>query len=158
MIPAMKAAPGIELAAIASRRPGEAAKWAAEYSIPQSYESYEAILADPTIDAVYLPLANELHKPWVLAAAAAGKHVLCEKPLALDAEEAEEMASGCRRAGVMLMEAFMWRHHPWVAEAQDIIQSGRIGELRLVKMDFSFSIQPGDWRLDPTRGGERFSI
>ncbi len=153
MIPALNAAPNIELAAIASRRPGEAAKWAAEYSIPRSYESYEAILADPGIDAVYLPLANEEHKPWVLAAAAAGKHVLCEKPLALDAEEAEEMASGCRRAGVMLMEAFMWRHHPWVDAAQEIIASGQIGELRLIKMDFSFQIQPGDWRLDPARGG-----
>lgn len=153
MIPALQAAPGIELVAIASRRPGEATKWAAEFSIRRSYESYEAILADPDIDAVYLPLANEQHKPWVLAAAAAGKHVLCEKPLALDAAEAEEMASACRRAGVMLMEAFMWRHHPWVAEAQEIIQSGRIGELRLVKMDFSFTIQPDDWRLDPTRGG-----
>lgn len=153
MIPAMQAAPGIELAAIASRRAGEAAKWAAEFDIPRSYETYEAILADPAIDAVYLPLANEQHKSWVLTAAAAGKHVLCEKPLALDAEEAEEMASGCRRAGVMLMEAFMWRHHPWVAEAQEIIQSGRIGELRLIKMDFSFTIQPDDWRLDPARGG-----
>lgn len=153
MIPALQNAPGIELAAIASRRQGEAAKWAAEYAIPRSYESYEAILADPAIDAVYLPLANEQHKPWVLAAAAAGKHLLCEKPLALDAEETEEMASGCRRAGVMLMEAFMWRHHPWVAEAQEIIKSGRIGELLLIKMDFSFQIQPGDWRLDPARGG-----
>lgn len=153
MIPAMRAAPGIELSAIASGRAGEAAKWAAEYEIPRSYESYKAILADRAIDAVYLPLANEQHKPWVLAAAAAGKHVLCEKPLALDAAEAEEMASACRRAGVMLMEAFMWRHHPWVAAAQEIIGSGRIGELRLIKMDFSFTIQPGDWRLDPARGG-----
>jgi len=153
MIPAMQAAPDVELAAIASRRPGEAAKWAAEYKIPRSYESYEAILADPGIDAVYLPLANEQHKQWVMAAAAAGKHVLCEKPIALDAAEAEEMASACRRAGVMLMEAFMWRHHPWVAAALEIISSGKIGQLRLIKMDFSFSIQPGDWRLDPTRGG-----
>jgi xylose dehydrogenase (NAD/NADP) len=153
MIPALRAAPGIELTAIASRRPGEAAKWAAEFKIPQSHESYEAILADPSIDAVYLPLANEQHKPWVLAAAAAGKHVLCEKPLALDSADAEEMASACRRAGVMLMEAFMWRHHPWVAAAKDILAEGKIGELRLIKMDFSFSIQPADWRLDPQRGG-----
>jgi len=110
-------------------------------------------VADPDIDAVYIPLPNELHRPWTLAAAAAGKHVLCEKPLGLDTADAEAIVAGCQRHGVVLMEAFMWRHHPRVAHARRMLAEGQLGELRLVKMDFSFDIDRGDWRLDPLRGG-----
>lgn len=153
MISAIQTSGQAELTAISSRRSGQAAAWAAEYHIPRAYDNYTAVLADREIDAVYLPLANEEHLTWVLKAAAAGKHVLCEKPLALDVAQAETMVSACRRAGVMLMEAFMWRHHPRVDAARELIAAGAIGELRLIKMDFSFTIDPLDWRLDPARGG-----
>ncbi len=152
MIEALQTSGETQLAAIASRRPGQAQAWATEFQIPTAYESYEALLADPAIDAVYLPLANQEHKPWVLKAAAEGKHILCEKPLALDVPEAEEMISAARRAGVMLMEAFMWRHHPRVTKIRELLASGRFGELRLLKMDFSFTIDQGDWRLVPGTG------
>jgi predicted dehydrogenase len=123
------------------------------------HDSYAALIADPAIDAVYIPLPNELHKPWVLAAAQAGKHVLCEKPLALDVAEAQEMVDGCRRHGVILHEAFMWRHQSRVAHARKMLAGGQLGELRLVKMDFSFDIDRTDWRLDPQRaGGAIFDI
>ncbi|MGC3965936.1 MAG: Gfo/Idh/MocA family oxidoreductase [Pirellulales bacterium] len=113
----------------------------------------KALVADPEVDAVYLPLPNELHRPWALQAAAAGKHVLCEKPLGLDATDAAAIVDGCRAAGVVLMEGFMWRHHPRVALARQMLAEGKLGELRLVKMDFSFVIDPNDWRLDAARGG-----
>lgn len=142
-----------ELTALASRNGQTAAAWAAEFGIPKSYASYEALLDDPDIDAVYLPLPNELHLPWVRAAAEAGKHVLCEKPLGLDLADAEEIVATCRESNVLLMEAFMWRHHPRVAKARQLIADGTLGELRLVKMDFSFTIDLADWRLDPARGG-----
>lgn len=138
--------------AIASRRPGEAAAWAAEYGWARAYDGYEALIADRDVDAVYIPLSNELHREWTLRAAAAGKHVLCEKPLAMHAAEAEEMVDGCRRAGVVLMEAFMWRHHPRVTRVREWLRDGALGQLLAVKMDFSFDIQRDDWRLDPRRG------
>jgi predicted dehydrogenase len=98
-------------------------------------------------------LSNDLHLPYTLLAAAAGKHVLCEKPLARTADEAAQMVVACSRNGVILMEAFMWRHHPRVGRARELIASGELGELRLVKMDFSFDIDRGDWRLQRAQGG-----
>ena len=98
--------------ALASRDPATAQAWAEEFGVPRAYASYQQVLDDPEVDAVYIPLPNELHQPWVTAAADAGKHVLCEKPLALDAREARAMVEHCRRRGVLLMEAFMWRHQP----------------------------------------------
>jgi len=145
--------PSAKLHGIASRDGATAKSWAAELGIPSAYDSYEALLADPAIDAVYIPLPNELHKPWVFAAAAAGKHILCEKPLAIDAAEAQLMVDECHRRGVTLMEAFMWRHQARVACARAMLAAGELGELRLVKMDFSFDIDRSDWRLDPKRGG-----
>jgi D-xylose 1-dehydrogenase (NADP+, D-xylono-1,5-lactone-forming) len=152
-------APGIRasatgvLHALASRDPAVARDWAAEFGVPRAHASYEDLLADPEIDAVYIPLPNELHRPWVTAAADAGKHVLCEKPLALDAREAEAMVQHCRSRGVLLMEAFMWRHQPRTLELRRLIRGGAIGELRLIRSSFSFPIAAGDWRLDPARGG-----
>lgn len=153
IIPALQKSPAAKLRGIASREAGTARAWADEFQIPVAHDSYDALLADPSIDAVYIPLPNELHLPWVLAAAAAGKHVLCEKPLARTAAEAEEIVDGCRRHGVLLMEAFMWRHHPRVAHAQAMLAAGQLGTLRQVKMDFSLDIARTDWRLDPRRGG-----
>jgi predicted dehydrogenase len=98
-------------------------------------------------------LTNELHRPWVDAAADAGKHVLCEKPLALNAAEARAMVAHCRSRGVVLMEAFMWRHQPRTAALRRLVAEGTIGELRLIRSSFSFTIDPNDWRLDPARGG-----
>jgi predicted dehydrogenase len=141
------------LTTIASRNHGTAQQWAAEFGIPKTYGSYEQILLDPDIDAVYIPLPNELHKPWVEAAADAGKHILCEKPLALDAVEAEAMVDYCKARKVVLREAFMWRHQPRTLEILQKVSEGAIGTLRLIRSAFSFNIDPSDWRLDPARGG-----
>ena len=114
------------------------------------------MLADPDIDAVYIPLPNHLHAPWTIAAARAGKHVLCEKPLALTATEAQGMIDACREAGVLLMEAFMYRHHPsWLA-VRELVASGRIGRLAAVDSWFSyFNDDPANIRniLDIGRRG-----
>jgi predicted dehydrogenase len=127
--------------------------WAGEFQVPRAYARYEELLSDPEVEAVYIPLPNELHKTWVTAAADAGKHVLCEKPLARNAEEARAMIDHCRARGVVLMEAFMWRHQPRTTALRQLVADGAIGELRLVRSSFSFSIDPSDWRLDPARGG-----
>ena len=153
LIPGIQASKTGRLAALASRNPDAARAWCDEFKIPKSHGSYQALLDDPEIDAVYLPLPNELHKPWVIAAADAGKHVLCEKPLAINAVEAQEMVEYCRSRGVLLMEAFMWRHQPRSSELKARVAAGLIGDLRLVRSSFSFPIDPGDWRLDPARGG-----
>jgi D-xylose 1-dehydrogenase (NADP+, D-xylono-1,5-lactone-forming) len=153
MIEGIQSSGVAELAAIASRRGETAHAWAAEYGIPRAYDSYEALLADPGIEAVYIPLANDQHAKITMLAAAAGKHVLCEKPLARTVDEAAQMAAACRRHGVILMEAFMWRHHPRVRRVCEMIAAGELGELRLVKMDFSFDIDRNDWRLQAQQGG-----
>ncbi len=141
------------LHALSSRDGAVARSWAQEFGIPRAHGSYQALLADPEIDAVYIPLPNELHRPWVMAAADAGKHVLCEKPLALEAREAMAMVEHCRNRGVLLIEAFMWRHQERTLRIRKMVQDGTIGDLRLVRSSFSFPIAPDDWRLDPTRGG-----
>ncbi|MBX6312672.1 MAG: Gfo/Idh/MocA family oxidoreductase [Isosphaeraceae bacterium] len=141
------------LVALASRDGTTARAWAEEFGIPRAYGSYQELLDDPEIQAVYIPLPNELHRPWTLAAADAGKHILCEKPLALDAAEAEVMAAHCRSRGVLLMEAFMWRHQPRTTALRQLVAEGAIGTLRLIRSSFSFPIVPGDWRLVPSRGG-----
>ena len=111
---------------------------AARHGIERVHGSYEALLADPEVDAVYIPLPNHLHREWTIAAARAGKHVLCEKPLAMTAAEAEQMVAVCERAGVRLMEAFMYRLHPsWLA-VREIVASGRIGRLLAVQSWFSY--------------------
>jgi predicted dehydrogenase len=138
VIPGIAAAPNCAVVAIGSRDAGAAEAVAAEHGIPRAYGSYEALLADPEVDAVYIPLPNHLHAPWTIAAAQAGKHVLCEKPLALTAAEAQTMIIACERAGVSLMEAFMYRHHPsWVA-VRELVASGRIGPPLAVQSWFSF--------------------
>lgn len=141
------------LVAIASRERSRADAWAKEFEIPRAHGSYEELLEDPDVQAVYIPLPNELHLPLVLAAADAGKHVLCEKPLALNATEARRMVEHCRGRGVALMEAFMWRHQPRTAELRRRVADGEIGELRLIRSSFSFVLEGHDWRLDPARGG-----
>lgn len=153
LVPGIQQSGSGTLAALASRDGATAESWAKEFGIARSYGSYEELVRDPDIDAVYIPLPNELHRPWTIAAADAGKHVLCEKPLALDAAEAEVMVEHCRARGVVLMEAFMWRHQPRTDALRRLVADGRIGTLRLVRTSFSFPIDPSDWRLDPSRGG-----
>jgi predicted dehydrogenase len=153
LIPGLRASVRNELLALASRDRTRVQAWAEEFQVPRAYARYEELLADPDVDAVYIPLPNELHKVWVNAAADAGKHVLCEKPLALDAAEARAMVDHCRAQNVVLMEAFMWRHQPRTAALRRLVAEGAIGALRLIRSSFSFVIDPGDWRLDPSRGG-----
>lgn len=138
VIPGIQAAPSCEVVAIASRDPARGRLFAAQLGIEKLHESYEALLADPAVDAVYIPLPNHLHAEWTIAAARAGKHVLCEKPLALRAADAERMIEACEASGVQLMEAFMYRHHPsWVA-VRELAAAGRIGQLVAVQSWFSF--------------------
>ena len=157
MIAGIRSSGVAEVAAIASRKTEVVRSWAEEFAIPRHYDAYEVLLADPAIDAVYVPLPNELHAKYAIQAAAAGKHVLCEKPLARTVDEAAQIVAACRRYGVMLMEAFMWRHHPRVTRARQMLDEGQLGDLRLIKMDFSFDIDRADWRLDPARGVARCS-
>ena len=138
VIPGIQRAANCEVVAIASRDRSLADRVAMELGIPTAHGSYEALLADPTVDAVYIPLPNHLHAPWAIAAAEAGKHVLCEKPLAMTAADAQRMVEVADRAGVRLMEAFMYRLHPsWVA-VRELVESGRIGRLTAVQSWFSF--------------------
>jgi len=138
VIPAMQKARRCRVVAIGSRDIAAARDVAAEQGIPRAYGSYGALLADPDVDAVYIPLPNHLHLEWTLAAARAGKHVLCEKPLALSSADAREMVAACERAGVRLMEAFMYRLHPsWVA-VREMVAAGRIGRLMAVQSWFSY--------------------
>ena len=138
VIPGIQRGERSEVVAIASRDAALAGRVADELGIPTAHASYQALLADPDVEAVYIPLPNHLHKPWAIAAARAGKHVLCEKPLALTARDAEEMIEACDREGVRLMEAFMYRLHPsWVA-AREMVAAGRIGRLQAVQSWFSY--------------------
>lgn len=153
LIPGIRESRSSTLQAIASRDVSTAKAWAEEFAIPHAHGSYQQLIEDPEVDAVYIPLPNELHRPWIMAAADAGKDVLCEKPLALDWAEARLVVEHCRDRGVMLMEAFMWRHQPRTLEIRKRVVEGAIGELRLIRASFSFPMQGDDWRLDPARGG-----
>jgi predicted dehydrogenase len=154
VIPAMQRSQRCEVVAIASRDASRAAAAAAELGIARSYGSYQELLADPEIDAVYNPLPNHLHAEWTLRAAEAGKHVLCEKPLAMDAAQAQGVVDGCRRAGVKLMEAFMYRLHPQWVRARELVAQGRLGELRAIQSFFSYSnVDPANIRNIPEYGG-----
>ena len=147
VIPATQKAHRCEVVSIASRDGERAARTAAELGIPRAHEGYEALLSDPDVDAVYIPLPNSQHAAWTIAAARARKHVLCEKPLAMTAAEAEEMVRACATEGVLLMEAFMYRLHPSWEAVRELVASGRIGRLRAVQSWFSyFNDDPNDIR------------
>jgi len=160
VVPGIQKADRCRVVAIASRDGRQARRVADELGIATAHDSYEALLADPEVDAVYIPLPNHLHAEWTIAAARAGKHVLCEKPLALTATDAERMIEACRGEGVRLMEAFMYRLHPsWVA-VRDLVASGRIGRLVSVQSWFSyFNDDPADIRnIRASGGGALFDI
>jgi predicted dehydrogenase len=138
VIPAIQRAERCEVVAIASRSRDRAAAAAARLGIPRAYGSYEELLACGDVEAVYIPLPNDGHAEWTIKAAEAGKHVLCEKPLALSAAQAEEMAGACAAAGVKLAEAFMYRHHPAWVETVRLVREGAIGRLQAVQSFFSY--------------------
>jgi len=138
VIPGMRRAGRVEVVAIASRDLAQARTVADRLAIPRAHGSYQALLADPEVDAVYVPLPNHMHAEWAIAATQAGKHVLCEKPLATTSTDAQRMVDSARAAGVHLMEAFMYRHHPsWVA-VRELVAAGRIGHLTAVQTWFSY--------------------
>ncbi|MEZ6053206.1 MAG: Gfo/Idh/MocA family oxidoreductase [Planctomycetaceae bacterium] len=153
LAPGLAESPAAKLYALASQRPGVAAKWAEKYGAAKAYDSYEEVLADADVQAVYIPCTGELHHQWTIAAAKAGKHVLCEKPLARTVAEAQEMIAACDEAGVILQEAFMWRHHPRTQRAKQLLDEGAIGDLRIIVVSFSFDIDRSDWRLNLDKGG-----
>ncbi|MGZ5290683.1 MAG: Gfo/Idh/MocA family protein [Actinomycetota bacterium] len=154
VIPGIRTAARCEVVAIASRDLARAEAAASELAIGRAHGSYEDLLADPDVDAVYIPLPNHLHAEWTIAAARAGKHVLCEKPLAMTAADAERMIEACQAEGVHLMEAFMYRLHPTWEAVRELVASGRIGELRAVQSWFSyFNDDPANIRNIPEAGG-----
>jgi len=139
VIPGMLQSQHCEMVGIASRNQGKARMVAAELGLPKSYGSYEELLADPEIEAVYIPLPNHLHVPWSIRALDAGKHVLCEKPIGLSSAEAEElMAASARHPHLKVMEAFMYRHHPQWQRARQLAREGSIGDLRTIQTFFSY--------------------
>ena len=131
---------GVEIAAVASRDGAKAQAYAAEHGIARAHGSYEELLADDELDAVYISLPNGMHHEWTLQAIDAGKHVLVEKPYSRRGAEAEEAWSTAEQAGVIVMEAFMWRHHPQAAKARELVESGAIGRLREIRTTFSFPL------------------
>lgn len=154
LIPAIKKASNARVLGIGARDASRAANYAAEHGIPKSYGSYGEMLADPEIEAVYNPLPNSEHAPLTIRALEAGKHVLCEKPFTMNASEAVQVAEVSKRTGKQVMEAFMWRFHPQVQQARDIIESGQIGELHLIRPSFSFTLgNPLDIRAVKSLGG-----
>src|SRR5438270_8381120 len=139
VIPAMQQGTYCEIAAIASRSLEKARAAAAQLGIPKAYGSYEELLADPEIDAIYNPLPNHLHVPWSIKALEAGKHVLCEKPIAMTSTEAQKLADAARQyPHLKVMEAFMYRFHPQWQQARQMVNEGKIGELRTVQSFFSY--------------------
>ena len=154
LIPPLRVSPGNRLVAVASRELAKGEAYAREWEIGRVHSSYEALLADPEIDVVYIPLPNHLHAEWTIKAARAGKHVLCEKPMALTVEDVDAMTAACCEAGVVLAEAFMYRHHPQTLKVKELLDSGAIGTLRFLRGSFSFLLaRPNDVRLRPEWGG-----
>ena len=150
MAPAIHAAKGAELVALATSHPDKAAHFQAFAPQLATHSSYETLLADPDIDAVYIPLPNHLHVEWTLKALKAGKHVLCEKPMAMQAQDYEQLISARDSTGLLAAEAFMIVHHPQWIRAREIVQSGSLGRLRHVAVNFSFfNGDTGNIRNDP---------
>jgi xylose dehydrogenase (NAD/NADP) len=140
LIPGVQASAKAELIAVASREQSRAEAYAKDWGIERPYGSYEALLADPDVEAVYIPLPNTLHCEWSIRALEAGKHVLCEKPLSRHPEQVEEAFDAAERAGRHLMEAFMYRHNPQTARLKQLVDEGAIGELRLIRSAFAYSL------------------
>jgi len=153
VIPGLRKAANAEFHAIASRDRAKLEQCRADHGSTQAYDSYEALLRDPAVDAVYIPVPNSLHREWTLRAIAAGKHVLCEKPMGLTAAECREMIAAAERAGVVLMEAFMYRYTPRTHKVIEILRNGVLGEIRQVNAIFRFVLDRPSIKLQPELGG-----
>ncbi len=155
VIPAMQQGEFTEVTAISSRNLDSAQAAAAQLGIPKSYQSYDALLADPDVDAIYNPLPNPFHVPWSIKALEAGKHVLCEKPISMDVAEGEHLlAESMKYPHLKIMEAFMYRHHPQWQRARQIVVEGGVGEMRTIQSFFSyFNDDPANIRNIPAMGG-----
>ncbi len=152
---AIHAVAGAEAHVIASRSGEQAASWGAEHDIPESTEGYQALLENDQLDAIYIPLPPSMHHEWTIKAAEHGKHVLCEKPIAMNASQAEEMAAACRENNVQLMDSTMWVHSPRAREMKQFLGSGQLGELSRVTSAFTIMLNPieDELRYDRQRGG-----
>jgi len=154
LIPAIRAGARSELTTVASRTLEKAVDYAAEWKIPRAVAPYGALVGDPEVDVIYIPLPNSLHAEWTVKALDAGKHVLCEKPLALSVEDVDRIEAAVTRNVRVAVEAFMYRHHPLTEAAVGIVMSGRLGRIRGYKGAFTFPLtRPGDVRFDPALGG-----
>ena len=144
----------VEVAAVASRDQARAGEYAREHGIARAYGGYEELLADPELDAVYISLPNSLHVKWSIRALEAGKHVLCEKPLSRRPDDVERAFDVADRTGLLLTEAFMYRHNPQTARLQELVAGGAIGQLRFVRAAFSFTLSdPANIRLSSDLDG-----
>ena len=153
LITPLRASQRNQLFAVGSRTQETADQYAREWKIPRAHGSYEALLADPEIDVIYNPLPNHLHAEWTIKAVEAGKHVLCEKPLALSVEEVDTIRAAAHKHGRVVAEAFMYRHHPQTLKVLELVQSGSLGSIKLIRGSFSFVLSnDGDIRRDPAKG------
>jgi D-xylose 1-dehydrogenase (NADP+, D-xylono-1,5-lactone-forming) len=154
VIPPLRSSVRNRLAAVASRNQASADAYAREWKIGRALGSYDALLNHPEIDVVYVSLPNHLHAAWSIRALRAGKHVLCEKPLALSLDEVDAMTAAAQETGRVLAEAFMYRHHPQTLKVKEIVAAGQLGRLQLIKGAFTFALQrEGDIRLRKETGG-----
>lgn len=153
MIPGMKQADNCELYAVAGRKAEKAQKYQEDYGFKKSYGSYEALLQDDNVQAVYIPLPNSIHMEWTVAALKAGKHVLCEKPLAINAAQVKEMIKTAEDEGKYLMEAYAYLHTPYIASLKDVVKSGTIGKIDYVETAFITQDYREDIRLHKELGG-----
>jgi xylose dehydrogenase (NAD/NADP) len=144
VIPGAHASPKVDLVGVASRDQAKADAYAREWEIPRAYGSYEALLADPEIEAVYISLPNNMHCEWSIKSVEAGKHVLCEKPMSRSTSEVVEAFDAADKAGRLLSEAFMYRHNPQTKRLKQLVDEGAIGELRVVRSVFSYSLYDDD--------------
>jgi len=154
LIPAIRAAEGAEPVAVASRDGARAEAYARKWEIPRAWGSYDALLADPQVDVVYISLPNSLHAHWTIRAAQAGKHVLCEKPLALSVEEVDRIMAAAEAAGVVVAEAVMYLYHPLLQKAQRLVKAGAVGQVTMARGAFTFFLDRlHDVRWKPELGG-----
>ncbi|MDR3644482.1 MAG: Gfo/Idh/MocA family oxidoreductase, partial [Clostridia bacterium] len=154
LIPAILQSKNSEFYALASRAPGKLESCRKSFNFEKGYVGYDALLNDPEVQAVYIPLPNSLHREWTIKAARCGKHVLCEKPVALNAAECMEMTEACESNHVLLMEAFMYRYSDRVRQLKKLLDSGMIGEIRHISASYRFLLDWGnDVRMVPELGG-----
>ena len=154
VIPAILRSSNSELHAVASRQESKLAECRAQFAAPVLYPGYEELLRDPAVEAVYIPLPNSLHHEWTIRAAEHGKHVLCEKPLALDAGQCREMTAACAAINVLLMEAFMYRYSARTRQVLEVLRSGALGEIKFIASTFRFLLaNPASIKFKPELGG-----